>query len=262
MIIAIDVGNTNIEFGIFNDKKNDFNLIDSFRYFTKKDYTFDELGIFCYNFLSLKGIRLTEITKISYSSVVPQINDKIERMAKKYFNKNPFKIDSSVNIGIKNLYKNPKEVGIDRLINAGYIWSQYKRNAIIVDMGTATTFCVITEGGSYLGGVIMPGILTSKNALTDKASKLPPIEIVKKDRVLSDNTIEAIQSGIYYSNLFAIKGIIDSLAKEYEFKNCLKVGTGGYINIYDDEEIFDITDDELSMKGIKYLTDINDDRFE
>ena len=124
-------------------------------------------------------------------------------------------------------------------------------------MGTATTVCGLNADGDYLGGVIIPGVLTASQALFDKAAKLPAVSISYKDKVLSDNTIGAIESGIYFSNFYALQGIMKKLIAELQFDNCLKIATGGYSSIFQKDGLFDIVDDGLSIKGLKHISDIN-----
>ncbi len=257
MILALDIGNTNIEFGILGDKKGSFDLIASFRFFTRINITEDEIGLFILNYLNLKNIASSDITRMIYSSVVPPINDKIEKMFNKYFKGEIIEVNENTKLGITNKYKNPREVGSDRLVNATAVYHIYKKNSIIVDMGTATTICAITEKGEYLGGTIFPGIQTATNALREKAARLPAINIQKKEKLLSDDTASAIESGIFFSNLFALKGMMELLAKEVNFKEYLKIGTGGYTSIFKDSGIFDIYDEFLSLKGLKIIGDLN-----
>ncbi|HOJ65190.1 MAG TPA: type III pantothenate kinase [Spirochaetota bacterium] len=257
MLLCLDIGNTNIEFGIFTDRKNDFDIIASFRFFTHINITDDEIGLFVMNYLNIENINPSKIDKMIYSSVVPPINDKIEKMFNKYFKGKMIEVNEKTKLGIVNKYKNPREVGSDRLVNATAVYHIYKKNAIIVDMGTATTICAITEKGEYLGGTIFPGIQTATNALREKAARLPAINIQKRDRILSDDTASAIESGVFFSNLFALKGMMDLLAKEVNFNEYIKIGTGGYTSIFKDSGIFDIYDESLSLKGLKIISDLN-----
>lgn len=256
MLLALDIGNTNIEFGVFLDN-NSFDIIASFRFFTRTNITYDEIGLFIINYLNIENIHSSKISRMIYSSVVPPINDNIEKMFYKYFKGKITEVNEKTKLNILNKYKNPREVGSDRLVNAAAVYHIYKKNAIIVDMGTATTICALTENGEYLGGTIFPGIQTSTNALREKAARLPAINIQKKDRLLSDDTASAIESGVFFSNLFALKGMIEMLAKEVNFKEYIKIGTGGYTSIFKDSGILDIYDESLSLKGLKIIADLN-----
>lgn len=257
MILVLDAGNTNIEFGVFSSEIGSYEVLASARYFTKLNITSDEMAFFVLKFLEVNSFVPSDFDRMVYSSVVPQMNSKFEKMYRDYFAGDIIQINSKIALGINNKYKNPSEVGADRLVNAAIAYNIFKKNLIIVDMGTATTLCVVTEGGDYLGGVIVPGVLTSSQALFDKAAKLPAVSIGKKTRILSDNTTEAIESGIYFSNLYSIKGMVAKLAEEVGFDRYMTIGTGGFSAVYDDTGLFDVIDGDLSIKGLKYISDIN-----
>ncbi|MBR6199070.1 MAG: type III pantothenate kinase [Spirochaetales bacterium] len=257
MILAMDVGNTNIEIGILNETPNDYTIIDSIRYFTRVNITSDEFGMFLLNWFSNIGLDRKEIHSLVYSSVVPPMNGIVKRMYKKYFCGDVLVVDESINAGIVNSYRNPKEVGSDRIVNATAVHALYAKNAIVVDMGTATTIDVVTAGGNYLGGVIFPGINTASQALRDKASRLPAISIHHCTRILAEDTASAIESGVYFSNYYALDGLIRGLAGEMGWTDYVKVGTGGVTNIFKETKLFDAIDDELALKGMKVIYDIN-----
>ncbi len=257
MILVFDVGNTNIEIGIFFEESGNERVVATARRFTRREESPDELGFFVLRFLEVNKINVDSIKKIIFSSVVPQFNFCFYQFAQKYFSQSRIiEVSSFINLGINNKYKNPAEVGADRLVNAAYVFYKYKRDSIIVDMGTATTFCAVMANGDYLGGVIMPGISTSSQALFQKAAKLQSVEICKQEKIMGVSTIEAVESGIYFSNLYAISGIINGIKKELAMNDCLVVGTGGYATLFA-EDVFDVFDNELAMKGLKYIADIN-----
>lgn len=257
MILVFDVGNTNIEIGIFHKEFGNEKVVATARRFTRREESFDELAFFILRFLEINKVKTDSIEKIVFSSVVPQLNFCFHNLAAKYFPKSKvIEVSSSINLGINNKYKNPGEVGADRLVNAAYVFYKYKCNSIIVDMGTATTFCVILQNGDYLGGVIMPGIYTSSQALFQKAAKLQSVDICKQEKIMGNSTAEAIESGIYFSNLYAIEGIIKGIKKELKMDECFIVGTGGYASLFADD-LFDVFDNELAMKALKYIADIN-----
>lgn len=257
MILVFDVGNTNIEIGSFSEEVGNEKIIATARRFTRREETPDELAFFVLRFLEVNKIEAANIKKIIFSSVVPQLNFCFYHFAGKYFaHSRIIEVTSFINLGISNKYKNPAEVGADRLVNAAYVFHTYKRNSIIIDMGTATTFCAVTENGDYLGGAIMPGIYTSSQALFQKAAKLQSVEICKQKKIMGNSTVEAVESGIYFSNLYAVSGIINEIKKELNFNDCFIVGTGGYASLFADD-VFDVYDNELAMKGLKYIADIN-----
>ncbi|OHD17060.1 MAG: hypothetical protein A2086_06155 [Spirochaetes bacterium GWD1_27_9] len=257
MILALDVGNTNIEIGVLFNEPANYQVNHSIRFFTRLNITSDELALFILNFLKIKEINPKQIKSMIFSSVVPPLNGRIKDMFCDYFNSDIIEVNDKIDIGIVNCYKNPKEVGSDRLVNASGIYKLYKKNAIIVDMGTATTLDVLTNDGKYIGGAIVPGILTATQALTEKASRLPAISIQKKEYLLTDNTAESIEAGVYFSNYYAMTGMIQKLAQEVGFKDYLKVGTGGFSRIFAYDNIFDIIDYSLSLKGLKVIYDLN-----
>lgn len=259
MILALDIGNTNIEIGIISDILHDFNIIASSRYYTRLDITSDQIAMFVINFLNVHEIKRTQINRIIYSSVVPPLNNLIKKLSEDYFNGRILEVNEKVKIGVDNCYKNPHEVGSDRLVNAAAAYNIYKKNCIIIDLGTATTLCALTDDGKYLGGAIIPGVNTSTRALTEKAARLPAIKIQKKNKLMADNTPSAIESGIYYSVYYALNGMKQKMAEEIGFKDYITIGTGGLSTIFDDTGLFDTIEPLLTLKGLKIILDLNKD---
>jgi type III pantothenate kinase len=257
LILAIDIGNTNIEIGVLSGKKDDYNIIASGRYYTTIEITPDQLALFILNFLKAKEVEKDKIGGMIFSSVVPPLNNIFRKMFKDYFSENIIEVDETMALGIKNCYKNPREVGSDRLVNAAAVYKIFGKNAVIVDMGTATTLCVLTDKGEYMGGAIMPGIWTATGALTGKAARLPAIKIQKREKLLSEDTASAIEAGVYYSNYFALKGMMEKLASEAGFKEYITIGTGGYTFLFKNDKLFDHTDPILTLKGLKIIYDLN-----
>lgn len=257
MILAIDIGNTNIEVGVLSADKDDFNIIANARYYTRMDVTSDQMALFIFNFLNIKKIDVDEIKAMIYSSVVPPLNNIIRKMFTDYFSQDVLEVDDKINIGITNCYKNPKEVGSDRLVNATAVYHLFKKDSIIVDMGTATTICAVTSDGRYLGGAIFTGIQTAVDALIKKAARLPAIKIQKKDKLLAEDTASAIEAGMFFSYHYALKGMIPRVAAEVNFSDYLVVGTGGYSSHFKDEKMFDVVDPLLTLKGLKIILDLN-----
>lgn len=257
MILAIDIGNTNIEIGVIPYKKNSFEIIASTRYYTNINVTSDQMALYVLNFLNVNKIEPDNIKKMIFSSVVPPLNNIIIEMFVNYFSNEYIEVNENTKLSIINCYKNPREVGSDRLVNAQAVYHLYKKNAIIVDMGTATTLCVLTEDGKYLGGAIMPGVGTATNALTSKAARLPAIKIQKKEKLLSEDTTSAIEAGVYFSTYYALKGMITQLANEVGFKNYITVGTGGLVSLFFDTGLFQYIEPFLTLKGLKIILDLN-----
>ena len=179
MILVIDIGNTTIEFGIYNESE----LIGVFRLGSKRDISSDEVGLFASQFFDYRHIAMSAISDVVISSVVPQLNYSVTNAIKKYFGLDPYVIGENLFCEIPNLYENPKEVGIDRLVDAYAAVRKYGAPIIVVDFGTATTCDAVSSKGEYLGGIIYPGIKISMDALYEKASKLPKIEILLRSSV-------------------------------------------------------------------------------
>lgn len=255
MILTIDVGNTQIAGGVFDDEK----LILSFRKGTPVATSSDEIGLFLKSVLRENGINPEKIQRIGCSSVVPSINHSLANAGIKYFKKEILFIQAGIKTGLKIKYANPKEIGADRIAGAiGALSQVQNKNLIIIDMGTATTVDLITKNNEYLGGAILPGIRISMEALSTKTAKLPTVEIKKPEHVYGNSTIEAIQAGLYYGNAGALKEFC-SLFKKNVFCNedSFVIGTGGFSRIYEDYKIFDIIVPELIFLGIKKTLELN-----
>lgn len=257
MILAFDVGNTNIVIGILYKEKNNFSIKAKVRFYTRTEITSDELGIFLLNFLAGYGVDKKEIKTLVFSSVVPPLDGLIKRMFQDYFGRPVLEVASGLNLGFVNRYKNPLETGSDRLVNAAYVNHFYKKNAVIVDFGTATTFCVLTEQGEYLGGPIIPGITTSLNALIGGARKLPPVRVIRKEKIVTDNTVDALESGIYFSNYYAVRGMVGSMAEEAGFEDYVTIATGGLAGVFKESGLFDYIEENMAFKGLKVIFDLN-----
>lgn len=257
LILAFDIGNTNIEIGVLPYKKNDFNIIASARYFTSIDITSDQMALFIFNFLSANKIEKKSIKKMIFSSVVPPLNNLFIDMFTDYFSNDYIEVNENTKLSIINCYKNPREVGSDRLVNAQAVYHLYKKDSIIVDMGTATTLCVLTGDGRYLGGTIVPGIITSVSSLTRKAARLPSIKVQKTDKLMAEDTTSAIESGVYFSNYYAIKGMIAKLSEEVNFNDYITIGTGGLSRLYTGTDLFNYMEPILTLKGLKIILDLN-----
>ena len=198
MLLAIDVGNTNIVLGVFDGER----LVDSWRLATLRERTSDEIGIWVGQLFEHRGIDQSEVTGIVMGSVVPPLTGTFIKMAQRYFDMTPLNVDSSVDTGMTILYKNPAEVGADRILNGVAAYRLYGRERhvpmIVVDFGTATTFDALSAKGEYLGGVICPGMQISADALFQRAARLPRVDVRKPCEVIGRTTVGAIESGLYY----------------------------------------------------------------
>lgn len=254
MLIALDCGNTHIIGGIFRGEE----LIFKFRKSSKNPATSDEFGIFLRSIIRENGIKPEEIKKFAVCSVVPDLLYPVRQSAVKYFGLNPFVLRAGVKTGLNIKYKNPAEVGSDRIANAmGAVWLYGPGNMIITDMGTATTFCAVSEKNEYLGGLIMPGMKLSMEALARGTAKLPRVEIVRPERLEGKTTADSIQCGLYYSNYHAIRGICGEIKKRYFGGEATVVGTGGFSKIFEKDSLFDRVNQDLVLYGIMRAVEMN-----
>ena len=194
MLLVIDVGNTNIVLGIFKEQE----LVDHWRVSTDRLRTTDEYGVLIRHLFYLNGVNSEEIDAIIISSVVPPVMPTLERMCQRYFGLTPLVIGPGVKTGMDIKYDNPREVGADRIVNAVAAYEKFGGPVIIIDFGTATTFCAVDKKGTYLGGAICPGIGISTDALVQRTAKLPRIEVVQAEKVICRNTVESMQAGVFY----------------------------------------------------------------
>ncbi|HVY55166.1 MAG TPA: type III pantothenate kinase, partial [Thermodesulfobacteriota bacterium] len=190
MVLAVDIGNTNIVFGVFDGSR----IICHWRIGTDKSKTSDEYGILFRELMKLREIEPDSISGAVISCVVPTIQSTVTNAIQTYFNVSPVVVGPGVKTGMPILYHNPKEVGADRIVNGVAAYDKYRSGVIVVDFGTATTFDCVSEKGEYMGGVITPGLMISAEALYREASKLPRVEIVKPETIIGKTTVESIQS--------------------------------------------------------------------
>ena len=255
MILCLDVGNTQIHGGVFEDDK----LVFQFRKTSQGTVSSDETGIFLKSVLRENGIEPSKIKEISMCSVVPGAVYSIRNGCIKYFDVDPFILQAGVKTGLKIKYRNPLEVGADRIANAIAGTQLYPdKNLIIVDFGTATTFDVITKEKDYLGGVILPGIKISGEALENKTSKLLSVEIVVPEETVGRSTKESIQSGLYYSQLAVVKELKERIKNEsFGGKTPMVIGTGGFANLFESAKLFDAVHPDLVLKGLIFSLNMN-----
>ncbi len=253
MILTLDVGNTNTVMGIFEGDK----LEKHWRISTDKNKTPDEYGVLFNNLFSYANINSCDIKRILISSVVPQVVSVLRDTARDYFNLKPIIIGPGVKTGMNILMDDPREVGADRIVNAVGGYNIYGGPLIIVDFGTATTFCAISSKGDYMGGAIAPGINVSTEALIGYAAKLPRIELECPDSVIGKNTVMAMQAGIIYGFVGQVEALVNKFKKEFSV-DVQVIATGGLVDLIADQtEVIDIVEPFLTLKGLYYIAQLN-----
>lgn len=257
MLLVFDVGNTNIVLGAFQGKE----LIQSFRIGTDKNKTSDEYGVIIRQLFENEGIDLAKIGKVIISSVVPEVMHTLENFTLKYCKTTPMIVGPGVKTGINIKYENPQQVGADRIVNAVAGLEQYGGPLILIDFGTATTFCAVTKKGEYLGGTIAPGIVISSEALFQRASKLPRVEITRPKGVIGKNTVWAMQSGMVFGYAGLVENIVNIMRSEMEElgeTNIKVVATGGLASLICAEtKVVDVVDKTLTLEGLRIIHERN-----
>ena len=250
MLLVFDVGNTNMVLGVYNGNK----LVSNFRIGTDKSKTSDEYGVIIRQLFEYEGILLKDIDDVIISSVVPEVMHSLENFSIKYCLKEPMIVGPGVKTGINIKYENPQQVGADRIVNAVAGYEKYGGPLILIDFGTATTFCAVSEKGEYLGGAISPGIKISCDALFQKASKLHQVEIVKPKSAIGKNTTWAMQSGIVFGYAGLVDNIVSMMKEELGADNAMVVATGGLAPLICAEtKSVKIIDKFLTLEGLRII---------
>lgn len=258
MILCLDIGNSHMHGGVFNNDE----LLVQFRMASKTGASSDEYGVFLRSVLRENDIDHQQIESIALCSVVPEVLYPINACCQKYFDLEPFVLQAGVKTGLKIGYRNPLEVGADRIANAIAVTHLFpNQDVIIIDLGTATTFCAVSAERQYMGGVIMAGMKMSMKALESGASKLSAVEIVERHEVLGRSTNESIQSGLYFGAQGAMREIIAGLsAQSFKGKKPLIIGTGGFTSVFRNAHIFDEIIPDLVLKGLYLAEKINQEK--
>ncbi|ESU34603.1 pantothenate kinase [Bacillus sp. 17376] len=249
LIFVFDVGNTNIVLGVYDNEE----LKHHWRIETNRHRTEDEFGMIVKNLFDHVDLSFSDIDGIIISSVVPPIMFSLERMCQKYFHRKPLVVGPGIKTGLNIKYENPREVGADRIVNAVAAIHEYGSPLVIVDFGTATTYCYINEHNHYMGGAIAPGIGISTEALYTRAAKLPRIEISRPDDVVGKNTVSAMQAGILYGYVGQVEGIVKRMIDKSKVTPKV-IATGGLANLIAQESnIINVVDPFLTLKGLQLI---------
>jgi type III pantothenate kinase len=254
MILVIDVGNTNITFGVFKDKE----LVTSFRMMSKTEHTSDEYGTTLLTMLGMNHVDKDSIEGVMIASVVPQVMHALVNAIVKYIGKKPYIVGPGIKTGIKVTIDNPKEVGPDLIVDAVAAYEIYGGPVLVIDYGTATTYVPINEKGEFFAGVVSPGIRISAKALWEGTAKLPEIEIKKPESILGRETISSMQAGLIYGQIGQSKYIINEMKKASGLMDMKVVATGGLGRLISEEtEEIDVYDPILTLKGLQILYEKN-----
>lgn len=250
MLLVVDVGNTNITLGVFDGES----LVTCFRLTTAISRTSDEYGILLCDLLEHRGMAVSDIDAVIVSSVVPAVMYSFNNGVRKYLKRNPFEVKPGTKTGIRIATGNPYEIGADRIVDAVGAYETYGGPVIVIDFGTATTYDVILEDGTFTAGITAPGIRTSARALWEGTAKLPEIEIKKPDSILAKETISSMQAGLVYGCIGQTEYIIQRIKEETGLPDIKTVATGGLGKIIAEAtEMIDIYDPNLTLNGLRLI---------
>ena len=254
MMLCLDVGNSHIYGGVFFGDE----IALRFRH-TSTGSTSDEMGIFLKNVLRENQCDPNAVRRVGICSVVPQLDYSLRSACIKYFSVEPFFLQAGVKTGLNIKYRNPVDVGADRIANAIAATHQFPGEPlIIIDFGTATTFCVIDAQKGYLGGAILPGLRLSMDALSNNTAKLPAVDLVRVDDVIGRSTIESIQSGLYFGALGAAREIVQRIKQRlFPSQNVLVLATGGFAPLFERQGLYDHVLSDLVLQGVRIAMDMN-----
>ena len=253
MLLVIDIGNSSIVLGIFKERK----IFKDWRVGTNKTGSCDEYGIILLSLFKHSGVDLQEISGAVISCVVPSLEAVFTEAIKKYIGIVPLVVSPGIKTGMPILYNNPKEVGADRIVNAIGAYEKYKKEAIIIDFGTATTFDYVSAKGEYLGGTITPGVMISLESLCEKASKLPRVELRKPKAVIGKDTVSSMQSGIFYGYVSLVDGMVEKINNEMK-GDPIVIATGGLASlIASGAKRIDKVEPHLTLDGLQIVHERN-----
>lgn len=260
MLLAIDIGNTNVVLGVFNGNR----MITSLRLATDLGRSADEYGITIDQMFRHEGIDPGDIDDVIISTVVPSLLFTMQHMCLKYFDCTPLVVETGIKTGLRIKTDDPRQIGSDRIVNAVAAHTKYKCPLVVIDFGTATTFCAITEEGDYLGGTIAPGIKISASALFEKTAKLPNVDLERPGKTICKNTIQSIQSGLIYGHMGLTNYVVENMKKEMaedygvDPEKIKVVATGGLATmVKSDIDCIDFIEKRLTLDGLVILYNKN-----
>ncbi|NQT31955.1 MAG: type III pantothenate kinase [Deltaproteobacteria bacterium] len=255
MLLAVDIGNTSTTLGVFDGEK----LRATWHMATGVHRMSDEYAALLFNLLRQQGLDTTDIKAVALCSVVPPLISTFEELFKRYFNIEPMVVGTGVKSGVRIRMDNPREVGADRIADAAAAHHLYGGPVIVIDLGTATTFGIISKEGDYIGGIIATGIATAAEALFTRTAQLPRVELAPPKHVIGSNTVAAIQSGIIYGYASLVEGMLARIRKELGVKAKV-VATGGYAGLIAKEtKVIDVVNPDLTLIGLRLIYEMNKD---
>ena len=255
MLLAIDVGNTNIVLGVFEADR----LVESWRLGTLRERTADDIGVWVAQLFQHRAIEIDRISGIVMGSVVPPLTGTMMTMGQRYFGMTPLNVDHTVDVGMPLLYKHPAEIGADRIANAVAAHRIYGAGVplIVLDFGTATTFDAVSAAGEYLGGVICPGVQISADALFQRAARLPRVDVRKPCEVIGKTTVGAMESGLYYGYVGLVDGLVRRITRELGGQ-AVCIATGGLATVISAElDLIEHVDPDLTLQGLRLIWERN-----
>lgn len=253
MLLALDVGNTNVTIGAFDGEK----IAGRWRLRTIREQTADEWGILIRNLFSLSSLDLAAVNGVIISSVVPAVDQPLEAMADRYFHRKPLFLTYATDLGIRVQYDNPREVGADRLANGVAGYRKFGGPVVVVDLGTTINFDIVSGDGVFLGGIICPGIGMSISGLFARTARLPMVDFREPEKLIGSNTVGSITSGLYYGFVGMIDGILERLAGELG-PNLKTVATGGQGHmITQSSKWVKNYEEDLTLEGLRFVWERN-----